>query len=120
MKKEKTIYDLELHEGLMMCDEIRVNRVSGGWIYTTFRLDSNTMSSVFVPFDDEFDPDNKPIKPVPPSKKIAKKSLCCGAEMTDWGQCLNCGGNGNIDKEVHSMEILTKEEHKKRYNFSKK
>ena len=46
---------------------------------------------------------------------MPRKSLCCNAEMTEGGQCLCCGANGYIDKEVHSMEILTREEHKKRH-----
>lgn len=43
----KTIYDLELHEHIYVGDNT-VIRVAGGWIYI-FKS-----SSVFVPFDNEF------------------------------------------------------------------
>lgn len=33
-----------------------IYRVPGGWIYHSNRLDCNAMTSVFVPFSDEFEP----------------------------------------------------------------
>lgn len=61
----KTIYDLELHEGIVVVDSptqsISVARVPGGWFYTTVLvIQSETgnktasVSSVFVPFNKEF------------------------------------------------------------------
>ena len=44
----KTIYDLNLHES-MVIDFGTVTRVPGGWIYTR-----STDNSVFVPFNSEF------------------------------------------------------------------
>lgn len=66
---KKTIYDLELHETLIISSEINdtdghvnnsvqlcVTRVPGGWIY---RKNANSEHSVFVPSNNEF----KPSKP---------------------------------------------------------
>jgi len=63
---KKTIYDLELHDTLIILSEINdtdghvnssdqlyVTRVPGGWIY---RKSANSEDSVFVPFDKEFKP----------------------------------------------------------------
>ena len=49
--KEKTMYDMELNESISR-GLIRIRRVPGGWIYTTYN--SHHMSTVFVPFDPEF------------------------------------------------------------------
>ena len=59
----KSIYELELHETLehFVSTEIRdalaycVIRVPGGWVYSTFDKSSKIGSSVFVPYDNEFD-----------------------------------------------------------------
>jgi len=111
-KKEKTIYDLKLHEQIKIDGvfEYYIIRVPSGWLYQCLNPSNHTMTSMFVPFDDKF------MKSKPNRKKvILKKSLCCDAEMTSGGQCLNCGANGNIDQEVHNMEILTRKEHNKRH-----
>lgn len=50
-KKEKTIYDLELHEILNIGVAI-VLRVPGGWIYTQFK--EGVTESTFVPYNEEF------------------------------------------------------------------
>lgn len=50
------LYEMELHERRYVSDEIDVTRVPGGWIYTKYRLDQQAMTSVFVPFDNEFQP----------------------------------------------------------------
>jgi len=47
------IYDAKLHE-IIRTDDWHITRVPGGWIYTHHRLDSNTMTSVFVPYDNGF------------------------------------------------------------------
>jgi len=57
----KSIYDLELHEGIdiIMPDTpvmYNVIRVPGGWNYHYIRLDSNAMTCQFVPYHEEFKP----------------------------------------------------------------
>jgi hypothetical protein len=57
-KKEKTIYDLALHESIGINNDngrIWVTRVPGGWIYETPNGDDQ-FSCVFVPFHHEFSP----------------------------------------------------------------
>lgn len=50
----KTIYDLELHEAATIKDAtVHIMRVAGGWIYTF--MTHNPISSIFVPFSNEFD-----------------------------------------------------------------
>lgn len=51
------IYQMPIHT----CTEVNTGastfdivRVAGGWIYTIYRLDSNQMTSTFVPFNNEF------------------------------------------------------------------
>ncbi len=49
--KEKTIYDLKMHETLVVADNLlftKAMRVEGGWIYTSLDKSHNIMSSVFV------------------------------------------------------------------------
>jgi len=75
-KKEKTIYDLKLHETLVVMEELlplreggvpaviekkyEVTRVAGGWIYA-FEFSGFRQSPItFVPYNSEFDP-NKTI-----------------------------------------------------------
>ena len=50
----KTIYDLTLHEELHINPNTIVTRVPAGWLYTIYRLDSNAMTTAFVPFDNKF------------------------------------------------------------------
>jgi hypothetical protein len=51
--KPKTIYDLKLHESIMISPEIDDRtRVPGGWIYLW--LGYWKCAEVFVPFDNEF------------------------------------------------------------------
>lgn len=69
MKKEKTIYDLNLHEKIYVEGgkndpfETSVMRVAGGWIYRSCAKGSTLMSAVFVPFDNSWQ--NHPSFPVP-------------------------------------------------------
>lgn len=55
--EKKSIYDLELNETLVSCDYI-IRRVPGGWVYTEYDGANSQniciMSSVFVPFHNEF------------------------------------------------------------------
>ena len=52
--KEKTIYDLELHEG-MFVGAMWVVRVPFGWIYQCWDMERNQpMTGTFVPFNNEF------------------------------------------------------------------
>ncbi len=56
-KKEKTIYDLKLHEVLILDEEIEGKNKSGfccmkvhkGWIYTTV-VEPNVFFQVFIPY----------------------------------------------------------------------
>ena len=50
MEKEKTIYDLELHERLDIDYLISVLRVDGGWIYENVGINTTT----FAPISFEF------------------------------------------------------------------
>jgi len=51
---KKTIYDLDLHETLMVLD-MRVMRVASGWLYDCWDIDNNRpQKGTFVPFDNEF------------------------------------------------------------------
>lgn len=72
----KNIYDLKLFEEIFEDREqygnsgLSVRRVPGGWIFTDFEdshEENNTvqsrLSSVFVPYDEEFHPRHKP-KPI--------------------------------------------------------
>lgn len=50
--KERTIYDLDLHDFLIVRNTYFVLRVPGGWLYDSdFGAESR---AVFVPFNDEF------------------------------------------------------------------
>jgi len=51
----KSIYTLELHEGVMISPYIECIRVAGGWIYVTYEdVRGNIISTTFVPFHNEF------------------------------------------------------------------
>ena len=59
INKEKTIYDLELHETIRIpVDHIEwhITRVASGWIYSHVRLDQGQMNTIFVPYNNEFNP----------------------------------------------------------------
>ena len=47
------IYELKLHEGMVINDRDFVMRVPGGWLYTVSASDTSSVS-VYVPFDNEF------------------------------------------------------------------
>jgi hypothetical protein len=49
-----SVYTMGLHQFKHITDGFTVLRVPGGWIYTQYRLDSNIMTSIFVPFNNEF------------------------------------------------------------------
>ncbi len=46
-KPEKTVFDLKLHETLMVNRNVEVMKVPGGWIYNYFA--PTTVASCFVP-----------------------------------------------------------------------
>jgi nitrogen fixation protein len=53
------IYKMKLHEQIINTDNsgilgTEITRVAGGWLYTTFNLHRNVVSTVFVPFNNEF------------------------------------------------------------------
>jgi len=52
----KTIYQLKLHEGVMLDFGVFVMRVPGGWIYDCWdtNTDSFKQGGYFVPYDTEF------------------------------------------------------------------
>jgi hypothetical protein len=62
------IYKLELNQRYELSDEITIRRVPGGWIYY-ISYNENYVSSVFVPFNNEFMP-HEQLKPATPSKTI--------------------------------------------------
>jgi hypothetical protein len=62
-KNEKSIYELELHETILIHSDpthLAVVRVPNGWIYSTYVAGDN-VSSVFVPYHREFK-EKKPTK----------------------------------------------------------
>lgn len=61
MKKEITIYDLELHESMTVNDmtDFIVTRVAGGWIYETkgaedLNRPDRDSHFIFIPYHSEF------------------------------------------------------------------
>jgi len=53
----KSIYDLKLHEKTYLETGslfIEIIRVAGGWIYSSMDKGHNLLSSVYVPFHNEF------------------------------------------------------------------
>lgn len=53
--KEKTIYDLELHETLRTDFDVVIMRVPGGWIYDCWDIENDEFKQgVFIPFSNEF------------------------------------------------------------------
>ena len=51
----KTIYDLKLHESLMLDRGLSIMRVPGGWIYDNWDAQHDIpKTGVFVPFENEF------------------------------------------------------------------
>jgi nitrogen fixation protein len=53
------IYKMKLHEQIINTDNTgilgtEITRVAGGWLYTTFDFNHSIASTVFVPFDNEF------------------------------------------------------------------
>ena len=61
MEKEKTIYDLKLFESYYYSIDtykniwLNIRRVPGGWIFETRYQSDQILSSVFVPYNSEFD-----------------------------------------------------------------
>lgn len=57
-EKEKTIYELGLHESLAMKSSlggvIEITRVPGGWVYTFEYVGFRQSPIVFIPFHNEF------------------------------------------------------------------
>lgn len=60
---DKEIYEMKLHDVIYLnSGDAKVTRVAGGWIYVFMRLDHKTMTSVFVPFNNEFQTEQTDIK----------------------------------------------------------
>lgn len=54
MKKDKTIYNLKLHESITEFG-ICIMRVPGGWIYDCWDTEKDIFKQgIFVPFNNEF------------------------------------------------------------------
>ena len=52
---EYSLYDLGLGDSINFDDLMYATRVPGGWIFSEYSEDTGqTMSSCFVPFNDEF------------------------------------------------------------------
>lgn len=55
----KELYELKPLE-LMKIQGLHIRRVPGGWIFETPDSDGNGWNPVFVPFNNEFQPKEKP------------------------------------------------------------
>ena len=53
MAEPKNIYELELHESLLVRQSARVMRVPGGWIYSDHQENCGD-AACFVPYSNEF------------------------------------------------------------------
>ena len=51
------IYQMGLHESIKK-DKMIITRVAGGWIYEIPRGDTRRYTSVFVPYNNEFESNN--------------------------------------------------------------
>lgn len=60
--KEKSIYDLKLHEETGISNYFYATRVPGGWIYSSYNGSSDMQFQVFVPFNNEFQNQNEIFK----------------------------------------------------------
>ena len=50
----KTIYDLKLHEGIMLPFGVYVMRVPGGWLYNCLNTNlDHFQNGIFIPFDND-------------------------------------------------------------------
>jgi hypothetical protein len=61
MSFKEDIYNLKLHEQTVVIDAwgyvVTTLRVPGGWVYTSINKGSGIGTSVFVPFNNEFQPE---------------------------------------------------------------
>ena len=53
MSMNNNIYNMSLHE-IIKIGNISITRVAGGWIYEIPRGNAKRVTSVFVPFNNEF------------------------------------------------------------------
>lgn len=60
MNKEKTIYNIKLHEDLSVSPSLQATKVPGGWIYRYWNYENQDWFSncVFVPFHREYSKSN--------------------------------------------------------------
>jgi hypothetical protein len=57
MKVEESatkMYEMKLNETILIGNTTAVTRVPGGWIYELLEIATRTVTSQFVPFDNEF------------------------------------------------------------------
>lgn len=60
--KDKTIYDLELHESMEVKTgpvNWEVTRVASGWLYQDNNPNRTTVSEFFVPYSNRFKPEQE-------------------------------------------------------------
>lgn len=85
MSKQKTIYDLELNENIVVNGHT-VHRVPGGWVYTREEPQVNILSTCFVPYSNEF---REPIKL--DTHKYSKRDIIhVLVGISDWIEKLEC------------------------------
>lgn len=74
MTKQKTIYELGLHESIILHEiSLFIMRVPGGWIYQP-----DDVQGCFVPYSEEFlarNTDRQPPSPPPETGSIVRKSI---------------------------------------------
>jgi len=59
MSEKKTIYNLDLHENIVLTQWVDIIRVLGGCIYEFISGNEWANNSVFVLFNEEFRPDDE-------------------------------------------------------------
>ena len=76
----KIIYEMELHESIILSSELCVTRVPGGWIYDRLLRNLGDIKSLFVPYNDEFKETEDPIT----AQKILKCNKITNCEIDQW------------------------------------
>lgn len=71
----KSIYELDLHEEIDICNGTHIMRVPGGWRYLDINSAPGSQSSIFVSYNDEFHPDQLKPERVGFSSRTENKEL---------------------------------------------
>jgi hypothetical protein len=109
----KTIYDLELHEGLMTDFGIFIMRVPSGWIYDCWDIEKDCFKhGIFVPFDNKFQLKQPTTEQKP--KDFSKSCQCKGdmenlrKELIDFQRYLRLPGVDNMrSDEVRADNFIS-------------